>query len=215
MSTAPKASTAFCDDLVGRRPAWSGRRRGRRSRRRSRSAACSATSPSRSLISTLRALAGEQLGGGAADAARRAGDDRRFAVKKSHRSAFSFSFVKSARRLHGSGAILVDWPVGSRSRGSRRPIGDEALPPRGRRPLVPRPNKEARTWSPRVPRHFLGRLPGPDAEPPHDLLPHLRRDPDRDRARRCSPRHLRQYGTTTTPSTYAAQGRGLSSCPPS
>ena len=47
----------------------------------------------------LGALAGEQLGGRPADPPRRPGDDRRFPIKKSHQSALSFWFVKSAGRL--------------------------------------------------------------------------------------------------------------------
>ena len=75
------------------RPAWSGRRRTRPSRPAISPAACSATSPSRSLIRTCAPCCGEQLRGGAADPARRAGDDRRLAVEYSHSFRFSLSIT--------------------------------------------------------------------------------------------------------------------------
>ena len=65
----------------------------------------------------LGALAGEQLRGGPADPAGRPGDDRRFPIKKSHRSALSLYVVKSAGRLQGTAR---SWLTGQSSMSSAK-----------------------------------------------------------------------------------------------
>ena len=69
-------------------------------------------SASRSLISDLRAVLGQQLGGRAADAARRAGDDRHLAVEDSPCAGLQFGFVRPGIR--------------ARLRGERRSSSDDA-----------------------------------------------------------------------------------------